>query len=41
MLLMVIENSLNLPQPLVNAIARDSYSVGDCDYSVTTLSEGQ
>lgn len=32
-----LTNKLNLPQPLVKAVARDTYDKGDCDISVTSL----
>lgn len=34
---MKLTNKLNLPQPLVKAVANDGYSKGDCDISVTSL----
>ncbi len=34
---MRLTNKLNLPQPIVSAIANDSYSKGDADISVTEL----
>src|SRR6266404_2025978 len=34
---MKLENSLGLPEPIVNAIRGDDYQKGDCDFSVTEL----
>lgn len=33
----IITNNLNLPQPLVDAVARDPYEAPNCDISVTAL----
>lgn len=34
---MILTNRLNLPQSIVNAVSRDTYSRGDADISVTSL----
>jgi len=34
---MKLTNQLGLPQPIVNAIANDDYTKGDCDFSTTQL----
>jgi hypothetical protein len=34
---MKVTNDLELPQPIVNAVNRDDYNKGDCDFSTTGL----
>ena len=32
-----LSNKFNLPQPVVSALAKDDYDIGDADISVTSL----